>query len=118
MTIDLETYTADFDYPELPPGAHETYVRPLADLHEATAREPRDVLLLLAIRETFALYGAASATEDKREYLTEDLARILVLDLDGTVDPEQIVGFLDRYRDEQDPARREVESFDGRKRAS
>ncbi len=118
MTIDRSSYDADFDYPELPPGAYETYVRPLADLHEQTARQPRDVILLLAIRETFAHYGAASATDDEREYLTEGLARILVPDSDGTVDPEQSVGFLNPYRDEHDPARREVESFDGRKRAS
>ncbi len=118
MTIDVESYTADFDFTELPPGAHDTYIRPLAALHEATARQPRDVILLLAIRETFAHYGAASATDDEREYLTEGLARILVLDSDGTVNPVQIASFLDRCRDEQDPARREVESFDGRKRAS
>ena len=96
MTIDRNRYDADLDIPEHLPGATETYIRPLADLHEATAREPRDVILLLAIRETFALYGAAGSTDDERDYLTEDVARILALDPDSKVDPTQIRGFFIR----------------------
>lgn len=112
MTIDRNRYDADLDIPDTLPGATETYIRPLADLHEATAREPRDVILLLAIRETFALYGAAVSTDDERDYLREDVACILALDPDSKVDPTQIRNFLLRYLDEHDPDGREAESME------
>ena len=78
-------------------------------------REPPeniDQLILLATREAFALYGAASTTNDERAYLVTDTKRILELDPETDTTRKRVQRAFDSFRDEHDPERREVESME------
>jgi len=73
----------------------------------ATLDTDTDELLLLAVRECFAEYGA---TGD--ESLVSQVALILAIDPDTSTDPTKIRAALEHFKVTHDPMRRDVESMD------
>lgn len=114
-TTDLDMYSTDLDVlvPDRPSFSVDSYLVTLADIHPVKkyhAREDQDQLILLAIRECFALYGSVGF--DDPEYLVLEVEQILELDPDSTVDRKQITGFLDGFKEDHDPLRRDPESME------
>jgi hypothetical protein len=70
----------------------------------------QDQLILLAVREVYALYGSP-ATEDD-DYLITEVAQILAVDPDSEINRKKTKRALDTFRVEHDPARRDVESLE------
>jgi hypothetical protein len=99
--------------PDLPSFDGDSYVVPVASLPvKEKLPENIDQLILLATRDAFALYGAASTTDDERAYLVTDTKRILELDPETDTTRKQVQRAFDTFRDEHDTERREVESME------